>query len=138
MCHFSDKSCYPKQLLSSSGLVHLAPTTLPRTDKTCPPSASVNTDWRTHFPLASLPCGNENPYSPKCRGPTCPEIRILAGHQGEFYISRVRNLIGLGGTQNYSNHEYAEIYVPYGKLCCRWGGGEGEIVLKKFWNRSVM
>jgi hypothetical protein len=63
----------------------------------CPPD-SRNTDWNAHgndMPdwnaLSREPCGNDNPYSPKCRGKSCTHINILPGSQGEFYISRFDN-----------------------------------------------
>jgi hypothetical protein len=62
--------------------------------KSCPPDASnegwsnANSRWQA---LAREPCGNDNPYSPKCRGKSCPFISILPGSQGEFYISRFDN-----------------------------------------------
>ena len=62
--------------------------------KSCPPDAR-NDDWTqtdaNWQALAREPCGNDNPYSPKCRGKTCPHINILPGSQGEFYISRFDN-----------------------------------------------
>jgi hypothetical protein len=63
--------------------------------KSCPPD-SRNEDWAAHSDadweaLAREPCGNDNPYSPKCRGKSCTHINILPGSQGEFYISRYDN-----------------------------------------------
>jgi len=88
--------------------------------------------------LAKEKCGNDNPYSPKCMGKTCPLINILPGSQGEFYISRYDNngnqenpQTRLHGIQeepsnnnepqmyhsntaqrNYSHNEFARIYLP--------------------------
>lgn len=59
-------------------------------------------------------CPGQNPYSPKCVGKSCNLIDISAGVLGDFYISRMR-ATGTGGRpQDYTNHEYAEIYFPYG------------------------
>jgi hypothetical protein len=69
--------------------------------KSCPPD-SRNEDWGDGtrfaadtkgqwFALAKEECGNDNPYSPKCRGKSCTHINILPGSQGEFYISRYDN-----------------------------------------------
>ena len=41
--------------------------------------------------VASAVCGNDNPYSPKCLGKSCPYVNILEGQEGEFYISRFDN-----------------------------------------------
>jgi hypothetical protein len=88
--------------------------------------------------LASEPCGNDNPYSPKCLGKSCAFINILPGSQGEWYISRYDNngnqenpqtrLHGANeapklnnlpqmyssntAQRNYSHNEYAQVYLP--------------------------
>lgn len=70
-------------------------------DKMCPPQ-STNSDYDTYCAGGATPdadwcagaramCGNENPYSPKCVGKSCPLINILEGDSGEFYISRFDN-----------------------------------------------
>jgi hypothetical protein len=62
--------------------------------KSCPPDSrnegwtDGNSRWQA---LAQAPCGNDNPYSPKCRGKSCAHVSILPGSQGEFYISRFDN-----------------------------------------------
>jgi hypothetical protein len=118
--------------------------------KSCPPDTR-NSDWAKYkeggtapnaewFRLASEPCGNDNPYSPKCRGKSCTHINILPGSGGEFYISRYDNYGNQEnpqtkhssdkdaqsgknsnlpqqyqsntGQRNYSDNEWAQIYLP--------------------------
>ena len=113
-------------------------------NKSCPPD-SANEDWTTADAswqlVAREPCGNDNPYSPKCRGKSCTHINILPGSQGEFYISRFDNNgnaenpdgsgvddgVNSGGgatdnnpqqytsntaRRNYGDNEWAQIYLP--------------------------
>ena len=84
------------------------------------------------LPHARAPCGNNSPYSPKCLGKSCPQINILPGAQGEFYISRFDNNGNAENAQvtpadagnlpqayttntaqrNYGENEFAEVYIP--------------------------
>jgi hypothetical protein len=110
-------------------------------DKSCPPDTK-NTDQKAgtdarYLKMAKEPCGNDNPYSPKCIGKSCTHVNILGGSAGEFYISRFDNIgnrenpatvhsskkdNGLGtkphddtsntAQRNYSDNEYAVIYLP--------------------------
>lgn len=90
--------------------------------KSCPPNMR-NDDFAQHHGFepsgaingyALLPCGNDNPYSPKCRGKSCPFISILPGPTGDFYITRARTSgNGVSGEpQNYTENEIADIYLP--------------------------
>lgn len=85
-------------------------------EMTCPPGPTTNYDWSGYsFPFASLPCSNHNPWGPKCVGPTCPDIVILPGKEGEWYLTRARNVGNYDeeqGRQNYSHNELADIYLP--------------------------
>ena len=56
------------------------------------PGSSADYNWHPQFvSFDVLPCANDNPYSPRCRGSACTHINILPGGEGEFYISRVDN-----------------------------------------------
>jgi hypothetical protein len=104
--------------------------------KSCPPD-SGNEDWTNSDnpswqAVAREPCGNDNPYSPKCRGKSCAFVNILPGSNGEFYISRYDNNGNADNAdgqsvddgahsgakasntarRNYGDNEFAQIYLP--------------------------
>ena len=60
-------------------------------------------------------CGNESPFSPKCRGRSCPYIQIIEGESGEFYVTRSENYgneNNENGNRNYSDNENAMVMFP--------------------------
>ena len=111
---------------------------------------TANDEWCA---LAREPCGNDNPYSPKCLGKSCANINILPGSQGEFYITRYDNngnsenaqtrLHGVienpnynnlpqtytsnTGQRNYSHNEYAQVMSRIGNK---------DFLVRRFTSRS--
>ena len=72
-------------------------------DIVCPPQAS-NREYTTRF--GTIFC--DNPFAPKCDGPSCDKITIFQQDDG-FYVTRAWTTMG----GNYTNNELADIYFPY-------------------------
>ena len=87
--------------------------------KSCPPDAnnedqlSPVADW---LALAQEPCGNDNPYSPKCLGKSCPYVNVLPGSQGEFYISRFDSQGNAATAPTVNNWSTIPWIVPLGDV----------------------